>query len=57
MELKVKVASIPIHLHLVINASTMSKLLRCDEQKRGKPCTSQEPNIAKFTLNLSGLVC
>ena len=35
----------------------MSKLLRCDEQNRGKPRTSQEPNIAKFTLNLAGLVC
>ena len=32
-------------------------LLRCDEQNRGKPRTSQEPNIAKFTLNLAGLVC
>ena len=38
-------------------ASTMSKLLRCDEQNRGKPRTSQEPNIAKFTLNLTRLVC
>ena len=35
----------------------MSKLLSSYEQNHGKQRTSLESNIAKFTLNLAGLVC